>query len=281
MWSILNHLDQLNILNSELSSEYVCECPVCHGKRLTISKATGAYSCWTTECPTIDIREALGDTNAALARYRPQVIKKFRPAIIDEDIELATFSSPVQANLANETWYEYSSSCRVHRYYESGTKFTIPYYNGIRGKGKQLWLPYKSNEIELARDKWILGVEGEKCVEYARSLGFVTITWQGSSWTPVNFMATIMMLKSSGVRGIVYWADLDISGFRKAQKLWEVCSLPLLAKDKFKIVVVDPRRIWKDISEGQDIADWVQAGAADVGRVQAVANEMRNVELRF
>jgi hypothetical protein len=80
---------------------------------------------------------------------------------------------------------------------------------------------------------------------------------------------------------MVYWSDLDIAGFRKAQKLWEDCSLPLLNKDKFKLVVVDPRRIWDEIQEGDDIADWVRAEIADVQRVQAVANEMRNVELRF
>jgi putative DNA primase/helicase len=280
MWSILDHLDKLTVL-SELSTQFVCECPVCNGKRLTIKKTTGAYSCWTTECSSVDIREALGDTGAALRLYRPQVIKKFRPAFIDEDIELATFPTPVAANLANETWYDYSNSCKVHRYYENDQKFTIPYCNGIRGKGKQLWLPYRANEIPIASGKWILGVEGEKCVEYARSLGLIAITWQGSSWTPVNLMATIVQLKSAGVRGIVYWSDLDIPGFRKAQKLWEVCSLPLLPRDKFKIVVVDPRRIWSDIQEGQDIADWCQARVADVERLVAVANEMKNVELRF
>lgn len=297
MWNILNNLDKLTVL-SELSSEYVCECPVCSGKRLTISKATGAYSCWTTECPSTDIREALGvwshrqscsetedvsawGSGAVLACYRPVAIKKFKPAIIDEEISLATFSSPVVANLDNETWYDYSSSCRVHRYYENGSKLTIPYCNGVRGKGKQLWLPYRSSEIPQASGKWILGVEGEKSVEYARSINLVSITWQGSSWTPVSFMATIMQLKSAGVRGMVYWSDLDIPGFKKAQKLWETCSLPLLPKDKFKVVVVDPRRIWDGIQEGQDIADWAIANMADVGRLSAVANEMRNVELRF
>jgi putative DNA primase/helicase len=309
VWSILNHLDQLNVLNPNLSSEYVCECPVCNGKRLTISKATGAYSCWTTECPSEDIRAALGDESHALARknFAP---KKYKPAVIDEEIELATFTQPVQADLASETWYDYSQSCRVHRYYEDNQKFTIPYCNGIRGKGKQLWLPYRANEIPLARGKWILGVEGEKCVEYARSLGLVAITWQGSSWTPINFMATILQLKSAGVRGMIYWADLDIPGFRKAEKLWQVCSLPLLPKDKFKLVIVDPRRIWENIKEGQDIADWVisyqprsvaptdvvsdnqKFGSAMrneavsreqemIAIVQTVANEMKNQTLRF
>jgi len=280
VWSILNHLDQLTII-SDLPTEYACECPVCSGKRLTISKATGAYSCWTTECPSVDIREALGDTGAAIRRYKPTIIKKFQPAFIDEEIDLATFSSPVQADLANETWYDYSNSCRVHRYYEGDNKFTIPYCNGTRGKGKQLWLPYRANEIHQASGKWILGVEGEKCVEYARLLGLVAITWQGSSWTPVDLMATIVQLKSAGVRGMVYWSDLDIPGFKKAQKLWEVCSLPVLPKDKFKLVVVDPRRIWSDIQEGFDIADWVQANEANVELLSAVANEMKNTKLNF
>ena len=278
MWSILNHLDKLNIL-SQLSTEYVCECPVCGGRRLTISKGTGAYSCWTTECPTVDIRAALGDNSHALTRnWTP---KKYYPAVIDKEIELAMLASSVQPDLNEETWYNYGHTCRVHRYRADGQKFTIPYCDGIRGKGKRLWLPYRSEEISQASGKWILGVEGEKCVEYARSLGLVATTWQGSSWTPVNFMATITILKSVGVQGMVYWSDLDVPGFRKAQKLWQTCALPVLSKDKFPLVVVDPRRVWEGITEGQDVADWVQAGVADVERLQTVANKMKNVELRF
>lgn len=204
--------------------------------------------------------------------------KKLQPARINEEIELARWptDAPI-ADLNNETWYDYGNSCRVHRYYEDDEKFTIPYCNGSRGKGDRMWLPYRSNEIAFARDRWLLVVEGEKCVEYARSLGLVAITWQGSSWTPPNFMMTIIMLRSAGVRGIVYWPDYDIPGFKKAEKLWYVCAQPLLPKHKFKLVVLDPRRVWTDVQEGQDIADWVQADAANVQHLQTVANEMKKV----
>lgn len=274
MWSILNHLDQLNVLN-QLSTEYVCECPVCNGRRLTISKATGAYSCWTTECPSADIRAAVGGPEAHYSQLLPA--RDYRAAQINEEIELAqlpTNAAPVDLN--DETWYQYSHFHRVHRYRVDDQKFTIPYYNTTRGKGDRLWLPYRASEIPLARNRWLLAVEGEKCVEYARSIGLVAITWQGSSWTPVSFIATITMLKAAGVRGLVYWPDHDIPGYRKAQKLWQVCAAPILPHHKFKIVVLDPRRIWQGIAEGQDIADWVQAGVTDVKLLQTLANEMKH-----
>lgn len=78
---------------------------------------------------------------------------------------------------------------------------------------------------------------------------------------------------------MVFWSDMDVPGFRKAEKLWRVCAMPMLPKDKFKLVIVDPRRIWGDVGEGQDIADWVLAGYGDIGKVERVANEMKDAKL--
>ncbi len=45
------------------------------------------------------------------------------------------------------------------------------------------WKAYKLEEaIALCQDKWILGVEGEKCVEALRGIGLAAITRQWSNW---------------------------------------------------------------------------------------------------
>ena len=53
---MLDHIECLNILKEE-GSQYVCVCPVCDGRRLTINKEKGAYQCWSGGCETKAIRE--------------------------------------------------------------------------------------------------------------------------------------------------------------------------------------------------------------------------------
>lgn len=60
-FEILDHLNELKI-EKELATEYRCECPVCGGNNLTISKDTGAYQCWSG-CAIADIREAVAPLN--------------------------------------------------------------------------------------------------------------------------------------------------------------------------------------------------------------------------
>ena len=55
-FNMLDHIECLNILKEE-GSQYVCVCPVCDGRRLTINKEKGAYQCWSGGCETKAIRE--------------------------------------------------------------------------------------------------------------------------------------------------------------------------------------------------------------------------------
>jgi putative DNA primase/helicase len=276
-FDIRTHLENLTVI-SELSSEFVCECPICNGRRLTISKATGAYSCWTSECPREEIREAVAPLGHRSSNSSQQP-RKYLPALIQSPVKLARFPKPVKADLAQETWYTYSQSQKVHRYYEGEDKFTIPYFNGSRGKGTKVWFPYRIDEAELyGHGSWILACEGEKCVEFARELGIVAITWQGASWTPNDLMASLLVLRSQGISGICYYPDYDLPGYRKAVKLWQACAAPVLPKNKFPIVVLDPLEVWSDCPEGGDIADWSQQKLANVDVLESVANRSTIIE---
>lgn len=57
-FDLRNFIARLDILKEE-STQLVCQCPVCGGHRLTISKKSGAYQCWSGGCAVAEIRSAV------------------------------------------------------------------------------------------------------------------------------------------------------------------------------------------------------------------------------
>jgi hypothetical protein len=123
-------------------------------------------------------------------------------------------------------------------------------------KGDLEWLPYRSNEaIAYGKNKWVLGLEGETCVEAARSLGLVAITWQGSSWSTEELTTGLIKLKEGGVKGLVYLPDNDEAGQKKADYVVEAA-----AAIQFPVLVVEPLAIWKEMPHKGDLIDWMMWG---------------------
>jgi hypothetical protein len=123
-------------------------------------------------------------------------------------------------------------------------------------KGEQEWLPYRIEEaIAFSKSKWILGLEGETCVEAARSLGLVAITWQGSSWSTEELKAGLTKLKGAGIKGLVYLPDNDEPGRKKAELVVSAAE----AID-FPVLVVDPLTLWKEMPDKGDLDDWIAWG---------------------
>lgn len=81
-------------------------------------------------------------------------------------------------------------------------------------------------------------MEGEECVETARSLGLVSITWQGSSWTEAEILPPLQRIKDCGFHGIVKFRDNDAEGEDKAEKLEGLGS-----KAGLEVIVLDPKAI--------------------------------------
>ncbi|NJK50887.1 hypothetical protein HC931_24740 [Candidatus Gracilibacteria bacterium] len=113
---------------------------------------------------------------------------------------------------ATETKYFYSQTQWVSRFEWKNTQHPSCYEKTIRqchrkpngkvkwSKGEQEWLPYRIDEaIANGKRKWVLGLEGESCVEAARSLGLIAITWQGSSWSEAELTAGLTKLKQAGI----------------------------------------------------------------------------------
>jgi len=142
-------------------------------------------------------------------------------------------------------------------------------------KGNQDWKPYRLEEaIAVSQEKWILGLEGEPCVEIARSLQLAAITWQGGSWTDTEIGSGLWQLKQGGVSGLVYWRDNDEAGEKKARQIMDAA-----AKIKFPVIVLDPLKIWENLPHKGDLADWVawgkQQGMSDRDFVSRLEEEFR------
>ncbi|WP_052055874.1 phage/plasmid primase, P4 family [Myxosarcina sp. GI1] len=166
--------------------------------------------------------------------------------------------------IATETRYHYSKTQWVSRFQwqtDKGREKTFRQAhissNGlVRWKrGSKDWNAYRQQEVAAhCRNKWVLAVEGEQCVEAARAKAIATITWQGSNWNKNAIASTIKALKKAGAEGLVYFPDNDEAGRKKAS-LVESAAV----EADFPCLVLSPKDIWAEIPEKGDLADWVQA----------------------
>ena len=259
------------------------ECPVCGGHSLTINPKTGAYKCWSNECDSKDIREAIAPELFNSSNYSSHSRRKYKrkpkppapqPAPIPPgEIELALLpSNPTPEPKINrgrytEIKYPYSPTKWVLRKQNpDGFKLTLPYHitsNGevTCGKGDSQWQPYRWNEIlKYGVGKWILGVEGEKDTDNSRiNLQLVTFTFQGGSWNDDYLLSAAFQIKDAGIAGIVYDPDNDDAGRKKAEKLAIAC-----AKAGLPFIAINPLRLWQECPAKGDISDWIGAGLASI-----------------
>lgn len=277
-FDIRNYLDSL----TPVKGKHRYECPVCGGHALTVNPKTGAYKCWSNECDSKDIREAIApQTNIFGNTFSPSPQRrKLKPKpkpptpapIPTGEIELAilpyspTPPQPVKRGNCKEIKYPYSDSQWVLRKQFPDKKLTLPYHTSnkgeiVCGKGDNQWQPYRWDEVlKYGPGKWLLGAEGEKDVDNSRSnLQLVTFTFQGGSWGEDSLLASAKQLKDAGVAGIIYYPDNDDAGAKKAEKLALAC-----AKAKLPFVAINPLRLWEECPNKGDISDWIDSGLASV-----------------
>ncbi|MGL5082469.1 MAG: DUF5906 domain-containing protein [Microcoleaceae cyanobacterium] len=161
-------------------------------------------------------------------------------------------------------WYEYASHLKVRRieWLEDDTwkkeppkPFSLVDDEWQISKGGFEWPAYRLSEAkQQGKGKWLLMVEGEKCVEFARGVGIASTTLQGGSWTETNIEALIIELKRSEVQGLVYWPDHDTEGERKRDKVQAIAE-----RLQFPFATVQSLEVWPEMPEKGDIADWIEA----------------------
>lgn len=125
------------------------------------------------------------------------------------------------------------------------------------GKGNRPWewQAYRIDEaLQHCKGKWVLVVEGEKCVEVARQHQIVAITWQGGSWTDEDMTMTFTQLKKAKAEGVIFFPDHDEAGYSKASRFEQVAM-----KSQIAYRIINPLELWSEMPEKGDIADWLEA----------------------
>ncbi len=177
-----------------------------------------------------------------------------------------------------EIIYPYSENQKVvrHEWLDSETpkkrrKSILPQHHDLKGniqwkKGQADWPAYRIKEaIAHGQGKWVLGVEGESCVEKARELGLSAITWQGGSWSQEEIQREIKKLQENQVVGLIYLPDHDEAGKNKAQKVSTACKAL-----QFPCLVIKPTDIWSEMPDKGDIVDWVKSNKELMDREQFI-----------
>ncbi len=292
-FKILDYLDRLNIVK-ETSSEYHCTCPVCGDGGFKINKSNGKYQAFKCGCDVKDIRESIRPWSEVTENQPQQKVKPNpkKPVSRAAQAEKGTESKISLARLpflsldipqpepknipdwlvkqgvprfATETRYWYSKTQWVSRFdwkNPDGKASKTIRQGHIKSngqekwkKGVKSWSAYRISEaIANCKGKWLLGVEGEGCVETGRGIGIAGITWQGSCWTHGAIASELKKLKEAGSAGLVYLPDNDPAGLKKAADVESAAE-----QVDFPCIIVSPTDIWEYMPESGDITDWVKA----------------------
>ena len=286
VFDIRSHLARLNIIK-ETPTEYHCSCPVCDEGGFKINKNNGKYYPFKCHCDLRAIREAIRpwsevkeQSEGRKERDKPKTKKGTqKPASLARLSEIPSdLLNMNQSNIADwlqkqgvpatatETKYWYSATQWVSRFDwtdESKPKgrdktfrqgHILPNGRTKWNKGALRWKAYKLDEaIDLCQDRWVIGVEGEKCVEALRGIGLAAITWQGSNWNQKEMEIDLAELKEAGAVGLAYLPDNDAAGMNKASAV-QLAAM----KVGLEVVIVEPRLIDEKIPEKGDIGDYIQ-----------------------
>jgi hypothetical protein len=118
------------------------------------------------------------------------------------------------------------------------------------GKGDAPW-PLYNEAAALAASGWVLEVEGEKCCDIASSIALAAISQPGFFARSQELVAPrYERLRGAGVEGVVYLADNDEAGKRKAIELEAVAKAIGLP-----FVLLPAEELWPDLPQGGSIDD--------------------------
>jgi putative DNA primase/helicase len=280
-FQILEHLDRLKVVK-ESSSEYHCLCPVCGDGGFKVNKKNGSYQAFKCGCEVKDIREAVNPWREVRPK-RQQNKEPKKASVANDEIKLARLpeipkdiaqkeQKPIPEWLqsqgvaaeATQTRYWYSKTQWVSRFEwttPEGKAKTIRQghikSNGLREwkKGSKDWRAYRLSEaVKHCQGKWVLGLEGEGCVETARAKEIAAITWQGSNWKSKAIAADLIKLKENGAVGLVYFPDHDEAGKKKAELVLSACK-----SVDFPCLILSPTDVWAQMPAKGDITDFVEA----------------------
>jgi hypothetical protein len=257
IFDIRNFIDSLKPYKRH---KHKYHCPACDGP-MPVSPKDGKYFCVNFEGDKQhlrEIRKALTGENFAPAIAK-QEKPEYIPAPLPDKAEIAFLTVSRAVPAGKKIIYEYSDRQWVERTVKSdGKKLTLPFSKNADGSieckvGGEAWPLYKQKDIvNYAAGKFLLILEGEKCVDFANSQKLVATTIQGSQWTIPKIEKYVQELISLGVAGIVYHPDHDDAGYKKSEKWRDAC-----AKYQLPYVEINPLKLNQNAVKGEDIADLI------------------------
>ncbi|MCT7986365.1 helicase superfamily 3, partial [Laspinema sp. A4] len=277
------------------------ECPVCENNNLTIDPKNGSYQCWNG-CECRDIRQKVAPWQtkilAPVVRRQdapaPVMMPAGEPALVRvhevgeaPQSQKPSFVPKGVPTHATEIVYRYSSTQAVYRFeWQDDSKqkprktFRQCHLNEdglpVWSKGEKSWKAYREEEafqaIASVHEGFpvLLLVEGEGCVEIARSLGLAAVTFQGSAWTEVELESFLRRMQEVNENAAVaILPDNDAAGLSKAAKV-----VTAAARQQVPCIQLDPLAICPDLPNKGDIREMVAAMGADfVPKLEAELKE--------
>jgi len=208
---------------------------------------------------------------------KPQIRRKVipvkppaAPAPIPGPIELAY----IDAVPPKGSPWTYSQTQRIERIDKAdGRKLFVPcHHDGqqwAKGAGPDPWPVFG-----VTAPGWVLELEGEKCCEIALEAGVSAISQPGHAHKVEQIAERYQDLQAGGVLGIVYLADNDAEGQRRAEQ-----AALAAAHVHIPLVVVKASEVWQGLPAGGSIDDAAGTAAEQVAAiVEALARQQEEEE---
>lgn len=252
MFDIREYVPSLQVIRED-STQWRCQCVICGGSSLTISKDNGAYQCWSNACDTKAIMHHLAP---AKQEQKDSFNKAHRPAQ-----ETRYFYYPTSDN---------QPLIRVGRKDEGGGKKRIwqQWWDGKSWKSKGMPDTVKEqirlyritdqvNQQAIATGSPLLIVEGEALVDRLLSLNIAATTtiggagkWKQYGGAKGNYLADLANLSPTH---LVICPDRDGAGIKHGQAIAQ--DFP-----EAKWLYANPSHwAWSNpyIGSGYDLGDWL------------------------
>ena len=159
-----------------------------------------------------------------------------------------------------EAVYRYSAGQEVHRLMPAAggkKRFSARSKEGgrlIPGQSPAPWQLWRGNEaiaaVRANPGHWLLETEGEKAAEIAREGGLAAVSQPGHAHKLDQIQPRYAALVAAGVGGVVFLADMDMMGLKRAQ-----AALDAAAAEGLPLVVLPASKVWPTLPEGGSIDD--------------------------
>ncbi|MBD2254289.1 DNA primase family protein [Nostoc parmelioides] len=203
---------------------------------------------------------------------------------------LASGATPSELKEITVIEYDYGEERKAHRFScpcaakDKGTVKTFsvsridPITNLVAWNKQGKWPAYRQSEA-IAMIKTtegipvVLGHEGEKCVEAARTQGLASITWVGSS-SDGEIMHSLGQMKTVTGKDflLAYCVDNDSTGWNKARRIEEICSQAGVG-----FVAIDLLKIQPSLQDKGDVADIFESGMTGDELVELILQQIEEI----